>query len=76
MNLERTALLIQCYLSLQIDLINATFFAQSELFDPVLPPAAQLDIHFYCLYYTELEIHLLEGPDLGHSTDEGIKEKI
>ena len=40
-----------------------TFFTQSELIEPVLPQAAQLGIHFYCFHNTQLEMHLLEGPD-------------
>ena len=38
-------------------------FTQSLLFEPVLPQAAQLGIHFYCFHSTQLEMHLLEGPD-------------
>ena len=48
-----------------------TRLTQFELIDPVLPQAAQLAIHFYCIRNTQLEMLLLEGPDQGHSTDEG-----
>ena len=38
-------------------------FTQSELIELVLPQAAQLGIHFNCFHNTQLEMHLLEGPD-------------
>ena len=38
------------------------FFTQSELIEPILPLAAQLGIHFF-FHNTQLEMHLLEGPD-------------
>ena len=44
---------------------------RSQLIEPVLPRAAQLGIHFYCFHDTQLEMLLLEGPDYGHSADEG-----
>ena len=50
---------------------NPKFFPQSELIEPVSPQAAQPGIHFYCFHNTQLEMHLLEGPDEGHSTGEG-----
>ena len=42
---------------------------QSELFEPVLPPAAQLGIHFL-FHNTQFVVHFPEGPYLGHSTSE------
>ena len=47
------------------------FIAQSALIEPV---SAQQSILFvYCT--TLVEIHLLEGPDKGHSTVKGKQEK-
>ena len=46
------------------------FFTQTELIEPALSQAAQLGIHFF-FHNTQLEMHLLEGPDKGHSTGEG-----
>ena len=44
------------------------FSAQSELNEPVLPLPAQLGNPFFLfLLQTQLEIHLLEGPDKDHS---------
>ena len=39
------------------------FLTQSELIEPVSLQAAQLGNHFYCYRNTQLEMHLLEGPD-------------
>ena len=39
------------------------FLTQSEVIEPVSPQPAQLGIHFYCYHNTQLEMHLLEGPD-------------
>ena len=39
------------------------FLTQSELIEPVSPQAALLGIHFYSFHSTQLEMHLLEGPD-------------
>ena len=44
---------------------------RSELIEPVSPQATQLGINFYCFHNPQLEKHLLEGPDEGHSTGEG-----
>ena len=47
-------------------------FTQSELLEPVLAQAAWLGIHFfYFFHYTQLEMHILEGPDYGQFTSEG-----
>ena len=58
-----------CTLSLPLDAMArtiyfslCTFFTQSELIEPVSPQAAQLGIH-YIAFTTQLEMHLLEGPD-------------
>ena len=44
-------------------LVIEVSLTQSELIEPVLPQAAQLGIHFYYFHNTQLEMHLLEGPD-------------
>ena len=41
------------------------FGPQSELFKPVSPQAAQLGI--FVNFTSFIEMHLLEGPDIGHS---------
>ena len=39
-------------------------FTQSELIGHILPQAAQLGIHFFNFFHnTQLEMHLLVGPD-------------
>ena len=39
-------------------------YRPSELIEPVSPQAAQLGINFFPIFfhYTQLELHLLEGP--------------
>ena len=44
-------------------LVGAAQFFTLEHIEPVSPEAAQLCIHFYCFWNTQLEMHLLEGPD-------------
>ena len=52
------------------------FFTQSKLIESVLPQASQLGIHFSIfLHYTQLEMHLIKGPDKGNSTGEGKLEE-
>ena len=46
------------------------FFTQSELIEPDSPQAAQLGIYFF-FHNKQVEMHLLEGPDKGHSAGEG-----
>ena len=46
------------------------FLTLSELIEPVSPHAAQLGNHFF-FHFNQLEMHLLEGPDKGHSNGEG-----
>ena len=46
----------------QVDI--SRIFTKSELIEPVSPQSAQLGIHFYCFHNKQIEMHLLEGPDL------------
>ena len=42
--------------------------SHSELVKPVSPQAAQLSIFVIKFHVIFIEIHFLEGPDIGHST--------
>ena len=49
---------------------STSFLTQSELIEPVSPQAAQLGNHFF-FHFNQLKMHILEGPDKGHSNGEG-----